>query len=196
MFKVNFERIYYAFPETDVTEMRMIYLQKLKAVCPILEPVHGLPQLEELDLSGRSHILLIVDDLSESLLNSKKFLELFFLWSHHAKMSLIYTLQNAFLSSKYGKSMSRNSSHYCIFANKADLPSIDFLSRNVYRKSSFLSSCFSFMQTELEEYGANHYVFVNAHARSSTSEFFKTSTNIFPGTDGQKRVIFLNEKNV
>jgi hypothetical protein len=35
----------------------------------------GLPEVSELDLTGRHHSLLVIDDLSDLLLNSKKYCE-------------------------------------------------------------------------------------------------------------------------
>jgi Ni2+-binding GTPase involved in maturation of urease and hydrogenase len=193
MFKCSFARVYYCYPEGDNTLMRQKYLDRLREVCPHLEWILGLPQVDELDLSGKHHCLLILDDMGDSLLNSKKYCEVFFLWSHHSKLSLVYTLQNAFINSKYGKSISRNSTHYVIFPNKADLLSIEFLSANIFKKRNFVSSCFKWMEKNLPS-GTNYYCFINAHPRSMLEDIYKACTNVFPEDDGEKRVIFLTEK--
>jgi hypothetical protein len=90
------ERVFYSYPALDITPLRSQFIDRLKAVCPILEVHHGLPSFNDLNLSGEEHCLLLIDDLSDKIMNSKVFLEIFIMWSHHAKLSLgIYALQRS-----------------------------------------------------------------------------------------------------
>lgn len=57
----------------DFTDMRKNYIDELRKSCPFLHWSLGLPPTDEMDLSGRFHTLLIIDDLSDALLNSKKY---------------------------------------------------------------------------------------------------------------------------
>ena len=101
MFGAEFNRVFYGYPKKDTSEHRTAYLHQLHQVCPILEVLDSLPEISELNLANDgSHSILILDDLSEKIMNSQEFCEAFFMWSHHSNLSLVYTIQVVFTKEK------------------------------------------------------------------------------------------------
>jgi hypothetical protein len=61
LFDVKHARMFYAYPEEDVTPLRSKFLDRLRQACPNVEIHHGLPTMPDLNLTGEHHSLLILD---------------------------------------------------------------------------------------------------------------------------------------
>ena len=83
----NFQRIIYVMPEGS-RERRTEYLESLEKVCPDIECIQGFPKtLHSLNLvSDNEPKLLILDDLVQTLMANKSYLNLMIVDSHHSNI--------------------------------------------------------------------------------------------------------------
>ena len=126
VFDVSFNQIYYCQPESLTLRHNPIFA-KIKDSFPTSQLVTGLPDIKMLNLNlDTSHKLVIIDDLMDPFLNSEAMVNLLSADCHHFNISVIFTLQNFFARSKFGKTMSRNVIYRCIFYNRLDLTEILF----------------------------------------------------------------------
>ena len=129
LFTSVFSRIVFCQPESLAHRPNTAF-DRLKKSFPALELVNGLPDISKLNLDlNQSPCLLIIDDQMNALLDSKEMVELLCIKIHHFQISTIFTLQNYFASSKYGRTISRNV-NYKVF----------FLTVLIYEKSKTLVS--------------------------------------------------------
>lgn len=97
---------------------------------------------------------------------------------HHYNISVIFTLQNFFAPSKFGRTMSRNVNYKVIFFNRLDLTELRHISLQITPKNgTFLQSCFNFLTEQFP--GLNHYIIVDGHFRNPAPQLF-VRTRIFP----------------
>jgi len=158
-----------------------------------LEIVSGLPNLSSLKLEVDSSIssLIIIDDLQSQFLDSKDMLELLAVKVHHMNISVIYTMQNYFAPSKFGKSLSRNCHYKVFFYNRLDLTELRHISLQITpNNSTFLQSCFNFLT---EHFPKDHnFLVVDGHYKASAPQFVVKSL-IFPNESGQiEPIIFFS----
>jgi hypothetical protein len=103
LFTAKFTRIIYCQPES-LSRARNDFFEKIKKEVPFAELVYDLPKLSELQLdSNNSPCLLVIDDLMSSFLNSNEMSQLLSIHVHHANITCIFTLQNYFHPSRFGK---------------------------------------------------------------------------------------------
>lgn len=194
LFDQKFQRVIYMYPKTDHSSLRVAFCKDLQELCPFIEFSAGLIDFTSL-LSGECHILLLIDDLSHAFYNSPETLDLLLVHSHHYKISLAFTVQNATMKSQHGKSITRNCSYFIILENKADLPSISQLSFLVFGKgnSGFLESVFQWSKTNL---GSVHTaILLDCNTISSNKYNCKAFIQFFPSMeDNQLRPIFFSHK--
>jgi hypothetical protein len=114
LFSSKFYRIIYCVPQTLMYKQNAIF-QKLQNEFSQVEMHFGLPKISALYLDC-NHLpcLLILDDLMIPILNSSEMAELFSVHVHHYNISVIFTLQNFFAPSRYGRTIARNL-HYKVF---------------------------------------------------------------------------------
>ncbi len=87
VFDEKFDRILYALPDTSL-HLHQEFIQDLRNICPFVEIVEGLPDVDTLNLATEksSHKLLIMDDLMSKAFASGKILELVTSTSHHSNI--------------------------------------------------------------------------------------------------------------
>ena len=108
LFTSKFVRIIYCQPES-LAHINNTFFQRIKAVFPNAELHNGLPNVSKLNLDLNTlPSLLIIDDLMTEFLDSPLMVELLFVQVHHFNLSTIFTLQNFFATSKFGKTIMRN----------------------------------------------------------------------------------------
>jgi len=114
---------------------------------------------------------------------------------HHYNISVIFTLQNFFQPSKFGKTISRNVNYKVFFYNRLDLTELRHISMQITpRNSTFLQSCFDFLT---EQYpGLNHYLLVDGHYKNSIPQLF-VRTRIFPNPETKEiePIIFFSKSD-
>ena len=121
-------------------------------------------------------------------LDSPQMVELLSVQVHHFNLTTIFTLQNFFATSKFGKTIMRNVNYKVYFYNRVDLREL----RNI--SCQIVPNCPSFMQSNFEflfkkfPNDPSHYILVDGHFRSKMPSFFVRS-HIFPDQNGDKRPI-------
>lgn len=190
IFDKQFSRIIYATPEV-LSESIKNYCEELKDVYPEIEFTHGVPSMDSLNLrTDKTHKLLILDDLFEQACNNKNIYDLFCMHSHHYNISIVLTGHNIFLKSKYGTTMSRNSTSKVIFFDKADQLFLTTLSRRIFPNNhKLLSEAFDFL---FENYPQNYskYLVIDTSPLSNLPQKLMVRSNIFPEKDGKVKPIF------
>jgi len=166
---------------------------RLKKSFPSLEIVAGLPSVSKLRLDVDSSLasLIVIDDLQTQFLDSKEMFELLSVKVHHMNISVIYTMQNYFAPSKFGKSLSRNSHFKVFFFNRLDLTELRHISLQITpNNSTFLQSCFNFLMSQFPN--SHNYLVVDGHFKSTTPQFVVKS-QIFPNPSGRiEPIIFFS----
>jgi hypothetical protein len=185
IFSTNFHRIIYCQPEILVNRQNVIY-SKIKSEFPAAELHFGLPKISEMYLDLNSlPCLIIIDDLMSDLLNSAQMVDLFSVQVHHYNISVIFTLQNFFATSRFGKSIARNVHYKVFFYNRLDLVELRHISLQMNPSSpNFLALCFKFLENRYPHDKYKHYIVLDGHSKSLISQFY-VRTNIFPSEEGE-----------
>jgi hypothetical protein len=188
LFSSKFVRIIYCQPES-LSHKNNTFFQRIRSFFPTAELNNGLPNISKLNLDLNTlPALLIIDDLMVEFLDSAQMVELLSVQVHHFNISTIFTLQNFFATSKFGKTIMRNVNYKVYFYNRLDLREL----RNI--SCQIVPNCPSFMQSNFEflfkkfPNDPSHYIFVDGHFRSNFPSFFVRS-HIFPDQNGETRPI-------
>jgi adenosyl cobinamide kinase/adenosyl cobinamide phosphate guanylyltransferase len=190
LFSTSFARIIYFVPSNNI-DAHQEFIQKLKTVYPDLEIQTDLPKLS--DIKGdRLSKLFIMDDLMNVVFNHPMMEEVFSQNSHHQNLSIIFTTQNYFASSK-NRTIIRQTNYKIIFND----PSDKTLMRNISCQISgsmpqFLSRCFKTLE---EFYPKDNfsYILIDSNAVSPLKKF-QVRSKILPESDGKIRpVCFFSE---
>jgi len=187
----EFEQIFYCEPEALAIQQNPIF-DKIKEHFPTAQIVSGLPDVAKLNLSlNKHHKLLIIDDLMESFLQSEAMVRLLSIEVHRFNISTIFTLQNFFAPSRFGKTLARNLHYRCIFFNRLDLTEIRTISCQICNQPKFLLDCFEFLRKEFPN--EPPYILVDGHNLSHLKDLFVRS-KIFPDEEGKIRPIIFFPK--
>jgi len=192
LFDVEFDQIIYCEPESLVLRHNPIF-EKIKAAFQNAQLVIGLPNISKMNLNlDVRPKLLVIDDLMGPFLSSEAMVELLSVECHHFNITTIFTLQNFFAPSKFGKTIFRNITYKCIFYNRLDLTEIRTISIQICHQPRFLLESFEFLRREFpDEVG---YLIVDGHINSPLKEMFVRS-QIFPkGSDNEIKPIFFFPK--
>ena len=128
--------------------------------------------------------LLIIDDLMTEFLDSVEMVHLLSVQVHHFNLSTIFTLQNFFATSKFGKTLMRNVNYKVYFYNRLDLRELRNISCQIVPNCpSFMQSNFKFLFQKFPN-DPSHYVFVDGHFRSKLPNLFVRS-HIFPDKNNE-----------
>ena len=181
VFTDTFDRIIYSYPKSDTSNSTREFIEHLQEISTAVEIMQGIPDIKS--ILGDDKVLIIIDDQSEVVLNSSDILSVCFVHSHHANLSLIFTVQNLFLKSQNGKSIARNLTGLVVFKNLADVISIQYTSLNVLGKRMFLEKCFEWL-SENPKYQQDGliYLYINTHPQLKFNNM-RTFTDIFPNED-------------
>jgi hypothetical protein len=193
LFTSKFVRIIYCQPES-LAHMNNTFFQRIKNFFPNAELNIGLPNISKLNLDLNTlPALLIIDDLMNDFLDSPSMVELLSVQVHHFNLSTIFTLQNFFATSKFGKTIMRNVNYKVYFYNRLDLRELRNISCQIVPHSpSFMQDNFSFLNKKFP-HDPSHYIFVDGHFRSKLPSLYVRS-HIFPDSNGQIRPIIFFPK--
>jgi hypothetical protein len=190
MFSSKFHRIIYCVPETLIYKQNTIF-QKLQAEFSGIELHFGLPKISALYLDC-NHLpcLLILDDLMNAILNSGEMAELFSVHVHHYNISVIFTLQNFFAPSRYGRTIARNLHYKLFFFNRIDVVELRHISVQIVPTTpNFLLNCFKLLEKKYPN-SYSHYILIDGHGKSKMKQLAVRS-NIFPDENNEiKPMIF------
>lgn len=122
------------------------------------------------------------------VLNSDKMVQLFSIQSHHFHISVIFTVQNFFASSKFGKTIMRNINYRVFFYNRLDLVELRNISTQlVPGNANFLKNSFDFLMNKFPK--ERPYIVVDGHITSLYPKDMYIRTHIFPEEDNITRPI-------
>lgn len=98
----------------------------------------GLPSKEELEewTKDGEDLLLILDDLVYRVIQSFDYMELFSIYVHHLKISVIFISQNLFPQGKYSRVISLNCQYLVLFKNPRDNFQIRYLATQLYPRNT------------------------------------------------------------
>ena len=174
MFSKEFENIYYHYGSA----YQPIFDEMARAI-PNLIFRSGLPQEEELhEISLKntdSQNCLVIDDLMVELNNNPKYEKLWTVLSHHYNLTIVYLTQNLFEKGKGARSISLNTSYFCLFRAFRDVLQIQHFAREAFpgKTKQFMQA---YRMATSKEYG---YLLVDLESRKDSR--FRLRTNIFPG---------------
>jgi len=189
VFDQPFSRVIFCCP----AEMRLnsSYFDELKSIYPTIEFLHGLPNVDALQLrTDKTHKLIIVDDQFEKSINSIEIHDIFKFHSHHDNISIILIGHNLFARSKFGSTLSRNATAKIVFYDKADQLFLSTLSRRIFpHNPNILTDGFDFL---IENYPENFskYIVIDTRPISYLPKKLMVRSNIFPEKDGVIRPVF------
>ena len=103
----------------------------------------GLPSTDEImDFAEDGvHKLIILDDISHQVVESRDIELLFTQYCHHKCLSCIFVQQNLFQQGKYSKTIAMNCWYLILFENVRDKMQISYLARQVFpgKNKSFMN---------------------------------------------------------
>jgi hypothetical protein len=190
LFSSKFVRIIYCQSEL-LAHNNNGYFERLKTFFPNAELNNGLPNISKLNLDMNTlPCLIILDDLMTELLDSPQMVDLLAVQVHHFNLSTIFTLQNYFAPSKFGKTIMRNVNYKVYFYNRLDLRELRNISCQIVPNSPlFMQANFLFLYKKFPE-DPSHYILVDGHFRNKIPSLFVRS-RIFPQANGEiKPIIF------
>jgi len=161
-FSAPFDKIYYCMPESG-SRNKSEYLESLRSVCPDIMTFHGIPSFKsEMMGDGSENKLVILDDLSSGLLNEKANVEMMTHDSHHSRISIIYSSQNYYESSKFAKSFQRQLTHKVIFDPATELTVLKNISLQIFGSPTYLPQC---MARVVNAYASDrlHYLLIGMY---------------------------------
>jgi hypothetical protein len=190
LFSSKFVRIIYCQSEL-LSHNNNGYFDRLKSFFPNAELNNGLPNISKLNLDMNTlPCLIILDDLMTELLDSPQMVDLLAVQVHHFNLSTIFTLQNYFAPSKFGKTIMRNVNYKVYFYNRLDLRELRNISCQIVPNSPlFMQSNFHFLYKKFPQ-DPSHYILVDGHFRNKIPSLFVRS-RIFPDNNNEiKPIIF------
>lgn len=190
IFDQKFSRIIYSCPDSLV-ESNKNYCDELKSIFPNVEFINGIPTVDSLQLrTDKEHKLILIDDQFDQACNSKTIYDIFCLHSHHYNISIVLSGHNIFQKSKYGTTLSRNSTSKIIFFDKADQLFLSTLSRRIFpHNHKLLSEAFEFLFENFPNVFSK-YLVIDTSPHSHLPQKLMVRSNIFPGQDGKIRPLF------
>ncbi len=178
IFSTEFTHVHYCSPtNVETSEKDKHYAEELSKIYPHIEFHLGIPNYKEI-LEEEGKKLIILDDLSESVLNDPKSYQLFAVGSAHHSCSVVLLAQTLFLKSKYGVAVSRNCSHKVVFLDKGHLLDLSQLSKNAFPQQG---NIFYKMLCWIEEHCPHiftPYILINNSHLSRIPSNMRFSTNI------------------
>jgi hypothetical protein len=95
--------------------------------------------LTQLNLQfNRMPCLILIDDLMRDLLSSDAMLDLITKHVHHNNLTVCFTMQYYYMSSKFGKALQRNCQYRVIFFNRVDQRELSTMSSQIANSPHFL----------------------------------------------------------
>lgn len=181
LFTTEFDQLFYCVPEISQGPNLQIFYSRLKHEFPAVHLIFGLPDLQVL-YNTLLPKLVVIDDQISKIASSPDMNDLFTRGSHHHSVSVIYTSQNYFEPTKFGKNLSRNSPIKCFFYDRTDAQLLKTVSQQMFPSNpNFLYKNFQFLNKKFpQEY---NYLIIDGDSKSKMRQLFIRS-KIFPNEKG------------
>lgn len=190
LFEEEFERVIYCQPHS-LASRNQSYINRLKEVCDKIEVHIGIPKVSDLGLHiGVNPSLLIVEDMMDSFLNSQEMHDICIKYSNHYKITCLFTLQNYYAPSKFGRSIMKNCQYRFLFYNRLEQRELNILSQQMTGSARFLASNFNFLFEKFPQ-ETTFYLLLDGFSRSSSPQLF-CRTKIFPN---ETPILFIKNPN-
>ena len=155
-----------------------------------LELVQGLPDFEMVG-NYEGHKVVILDDLSQDVVNNPEIYKLYSYLSTHRQISTVYLSQSIFTPSKYGSAILRNSDYHVIFLDRTNVLTLSTLSKNSHPGGGNLY--FQYLNWLDERHLVySPYIVVDNSTKAKTSKEFRVRSRIFALKDGTYAPIFFS----
>ena len=137
----------------------------------------GLPTKEELAewTKDGEDLLLVLDDLVYRVIQSFDYMELFSIYVHHLKVSVIFISQNLFPQGKYSRVISLNCQYLVLFKNPRDNFQIRYLATQLYPRNT------SYFLDAYDKATQKPYSYFLVDLSVSAKREYALRTGIFPG---------------
>jgi hypothetical protein len=137
----------------------------------------GLPSKEDLEewTKDGEDLLLVLDDLVYRVIQSFDYMELFSIYVHHLKISVIFISQNLFPQGKYSRVISLNCQYLVLFKNPRDNFQIRYLATQLYPRNT------SYFVDAYEKATQKPYCYLLVDLSVSANRDYALRTGIFPG---------------
>ena len=136
----------------------------------------GLATSDEVEaFADGSHVLIILDDLMDSVIQDVQMQRLFTLGSHHKNITVFFINQNLFCQGKCARTISLNCHYVILFKNPRDVHQIQLFGRQIGMPHTLVEA----YQDCMNEPYAYLIVDLSPHSQSS----YKLVTHIFSDED-------------
>ncbi len=139
----------------------------------------GLPSEQEIDefCEGRSHVLLVIDDLMHAVVQSPDMELLFTRGCHHKGISVIFLTQNLFPRGKHARTIALNTWYLVLMKNMRDVSQVSVLGRQLFPgKSKGLMAAY-------EDALSQSYGYLILDAAPHSEDRYRVRTRVFPGEE-------------
>ena len=195
VFISKFHRIIYSEPHS-LSEKNNDFFKRLQNEFPQIERCFGLPNLVQLNLTHNTlPCLLLIDDQMNEVLSSEEMLNLATKNVHHFNLTVCFTLQNYYQSSRFRQSFVKNCQYRFFFFNRIDQRELNLISSQIANSPKFFASNFDFLYRKFPN-AHSHYILIDGQFNSPIKEFW-CRTSIFPETKGGpiQPIIFFKNPN-
>lgn len=180
LFDQNFSQIVYVFPDS-MEESRADYLRDLKKVDANMIFCEGLQNLDLEELKfGKSHKLIIFDDMMQELADNPMISNLVSRESHHFNISYIITTQNFYFKGKYSLDVRRNASDLILFPDKTDNTALSLIGSKKYSQHPKILNHSMRWLEENVPIKANRYLVIDCNSLSNLPSKMSIRTQIIP----------------
>ena len=139
----------------------------------------GLPTNEDIDTwsEKKEHMMLILDDLLTSAVNSVDIMNLFTVKCHHQNITVLFLMQNLFPPGKCIRTISLNASYIICLRNHRDKHQLSVLGRQI------LPGQLKYFMDAYELATKRKYGYLLIDLSPHTDKSYLLRTNIFSGED-------------
>jgi hypothetical protein len=142
-----------------------------------IEFYEGLPTNDEVNnwSESRQHIMLVLDDMMQCIVNNVDVQHFFTATSHHRNVSIIILSQNIFAQGKAARTISLNLHYIVLFQNLRDTSQVMTLARQIFpSKTKYFMD--AYQKATSRKYG---YLLIDISPH--TDKTFQLRTSVLPG---------------
>jgi hypothetical protein len=176
LFTTHFSRIMYCIPAHNA-DLHQEFFNKLKAMCPEMELVLGLPTPNQVK-SDTLPKLLLIDDLVKQLFADPFIEQCFVQNSHHQGCSIAFCTQNYYESSK-SKTIVRQCNYKVFFNSNCDKTLLRNIGGEIEpNRPQILIEAFKLLKKQNPN-DKHKYILIDGDSQTATPDFC-IKTDIFP----------------
>ena len=165
---------FYSIENQSIQELKLLAKNKLINIV-FIQGIEDMDPQDYVDPQGK-HCLLIFDDLMQQVMNSPKILEIFTIFSHHSKISVIIISQDFFYNSGSHRNIrmtiNRNMDYLVLFCNPLDQQTAYIIASRIMPKETK-----KFMEIYKRACQIARYLFIDGSITTDNS--IRMRTDIF-----------------